>query len=29
MTLCEENIMFSEDSGTDTEVIGPLWNLSF
>ena len=29
MTLCEENIMFWEVSGTGAEVIVLLWNLSF
>ena len=29
MTLCEENIMFSEVPGIGTEFIGLLWNLPF
>ena len=29
MTLCEENIMFWEVSGTGSEDVGLLWNLSF
>ena len=29
VTLCEKNIMFWGVSGTDSEIIGLLWNLSF
>ena len=29
MILCEENIMFWEVSGIDSEVIGLFWNMSF